>query len=103
MRRRRCCPELVGEAPDVRHADGRADGRENKAPTAGKMLGVFGLFHLFSALPVGQVPFLFIKRKKRSGEKPDRFNTLYRLHCKTFKHESQGEPVFVQNVRKNGA
>ena len=62
--------ELVGEAPDVCHADGRADGRENKAPAAGKMLGVFGLFHLFSALPVGRFPFSLSSAKSGPARSP---------------------------------
>ena len=62
--------ELVGEAPDVRHADGRADRRKNKAPTAGKMLGVFGVFHLFSALPVGRFPFSLSSAKSGPARSP---------------------------------
>ena len=38
---------LVREAPDVGHADGRADGRQDKAPAAGKAFRVFR-FHAFS-------------------------------------------------------
>ena len=51
--------ELVWKAPDVGHADGRADRRENKAPAAGKMLGMFGVFHVCSVLRTWQVPFSF--------------------------------------------
>ena len=39
--------ELVRKAPDVGHADRRADGGKNKAPAAGKVFRVF-LFHVFS-------------------------------------------------------
>ena len=38
---------LVRKAPDVGHADGRADGRQDKAPAAGKAFRVFR-FHAFS-------------------------------------------------------
>ena len=55
--------ELVWKAPDVGHADGRADRRENKAPAAGKMFGMFGVFHMRSVLREWQAPFLFLCAK----------------------------------------
>jgi len=39
--------QLVREAPDVGHADGRADGCQDKAPAAGEAFRVF-CFHAFS-------------------------------------------------------
>ena len=90
--------ELVWKAPDVGHADGRADRRENKAPAAGKMFGVFGVFHLIFALPCGRFPFPFLFLcTKAADERSDRFSTLHLFYCKSFKRESQGEPVFVHN------
>ena len=50
------CPAAVGtqlirKAPDIRHAHGRADRCQNKAPAAGKALCVFVMFHRFSLQP----------------------------------------------------
>ena len=65
--------EFVWKAPDVGHADGRADRRENKAPAAGKMFGVFS----YAFRPARMAGSLSLSLRKKRPTKSQTASALY--------------------------